>query len=229
MPIHDKKQLPVLADRMETVIISGPELAPPSGTKPRHLVILLHGYGADGNDLIGLAPILAQSLPHAHFISPHAPAPCEMSPFGRQWFSLMDWSPKTMLRKAHEVAATLNLFISTQLKRFNMGDDKLALVGFSQGTMMALYTALRRPHVCAAVAGFSGSLIGEAGITSKPPVCLVHGDQDNIVPYGAMALAEAALRHEGIEVETHTRHGLGHGIDPEGLDSVCKFLREKLK
>lgn len=214
---------------MENVTLSGPEFAPKSGKKPEHLVILLHGYGADGNDLIGLAPILAQALPHAHFISPHAPSPCEMSPFGRQWFSLTDWSPKTMLRKAQEVMPALSMFISTQAKRFNLNDDKLALVGFSQGTMMALYTALRRPYACAAVAGFSGSLIGEEGITSKPPICLVHGDQDNVVPYGAMALAEASLKHEGVEVETHTRHGLGHGIDPEGLDIACKFLKEKLK
>ncbi len=212
---------------MEHITLSGPEFAPSSG-KPKHLIIMLHGYGADGNDLISLAPMLAKTLPHAHFIAPYAPYPCEISPFGRQWFSLRDWSPKTMLKGAQEVMPFLNLFLNSQLKRFDLDDSKLAFIGFSQGTMMALYTALRRPEACAAVAGFSGSLIGEEGIISKPPVCLVHGDQDNIVPFGAMALAEAALKHEGIEVEAHRRPGLGHGIDPEGMDIVSAFLKAKL-
>ncbi|HEU5047636.1 MAG TPA: alpha/beta fold hydrolase [Rickettsiales bacterium] len=214
---------------METVNLSGPEQKPASGQPPKHLVILLHGYGADGNDLIGLAPMLAQSLPDTHFISPNAPFPCEMAPYGRQWFSLRDWSPKSMLRGAQEAAPALNMFISQQLQRFSLTDDKLALIGFSQGTMMALYTALRRPTPCAGIVGFSGSLIGEEGMVSKPPVCLIHGDMDNVVPFGAMALAEAVLKHDGISVETHKRPSLGHGIDPEGLDIAVKFLKANLK
>lgn len=214
---------------METVNLSGPELPPASGGKAKHLVILLHGYGADGNDLIGLAPVLAQALPDTHFISPNAPNPCEMAPYGRQWFSLRDWSPKSMLRGAHEAAPALNLFINLQLSRLSLTEDKLAFVGFSQGTMMALYAALRRPAACAGIVGFSGSLIGEEGIESKPPVCLIHGDMDNVVPFGAMALAEAMLKHNGIAVETHARRGLGHGIDPEGLQAAERFLKAKLK
>lgn len=214
---------------METVNLSGPELPPASGGKAKHLVILLHGYGADGNDLIGLAPVLAQALPDTHFISPNAPNPCEMAPYGRQWFSLRDWSPKSMLRGAHEAAPALNLFINLQLSRLSLTEDKLAFVGFSQGTMMALYAALRRPTACAGIVGFSGSLIGEEGIESKPPVCLIHGDMDNVVPFGAMALAEAMLKHNGIAVETHARRGLGHGIDPEGLQAAERFLKAKLK
>jgi phospholipase/carboxylesterase len=214
---------------MENVTLSGPERAPSFGGKPKHLVILLHGLGADGNDLIGLAPLLAKELPHAQFISPNAPSVCDMAPHGYQWFSLRDWSPKSMLKGAHDAAPALNLFIDMQLKRLDLSDDKLALVGFSQGTMMSLYAALRRPKACAAVVGFSGALIGEEGIVSRPPVCLIHGTDDMVVPFGAMALAEAMLKQEGVTVETHSRKGLGHGIDPDGLDIAAAFLKTKLK
>jgi phospholipase/carboxylesterase len=214
---------------MEQTTLSGPEFTPISGNKPRHLLIMLHGYGANGADLISLAPLLAQMLPDTHFISPNAPFPCEMAPAGYQWFSLRDWSPTTMLRGAHEVAPVLDLFINAQLERFHLRDDQFALLGFSQGTMLALYTALRRSKPCAAIAGFSGSLIGEEGIISKPPVCLIHGDNDNVVPHGAMVLAEAALKHEGVKVEAHTRPGLGHGIDMEGLNLASNFLKDHLR
>ena len=214
---------------MEHITLSGPERPPASAAKPSSLVILLHGYGADGNDLIGLAPLLAQHLPDAYFISPNAPFPCEMSPMGRQWFSLLDRSPKALLRGAQEAAPLVNMFIASQLQRFSLNEDRLALVGFSQGTMTSLYVALRRPKPCAGIVGFSGSLIGENGITSKPPVCLIHGKMDNVVPYGAMALAEAGLKHEGVAVETHSRPMLGHGIDDEGLKIAIHFLKDKLK
>ena len=213
---------------MENVTLTGPERAPKAGGKPKHLVMLLHGLGADGNDLIGLAPILAEHLPHAHFISPNAPQPCDMAPYGHQWFSLRDWSPASMLRGAHDAAPGLSLFMDLQLKRFGLSDDKLALVGFSQGTMMSLYVALRRPKPCAGIVGFSGALIGEDGITAKPPVCLIHGDADTVVPFGAMGLAEALLKQEGVKVEAQRRPGLGHGIDPDGLDIAAKFLKAKL-
>ncbi len=213
----------------ENITLSGPERAPKSGDKPKHLIMFLHGYGADGNDLIGLSPMLANDFPDAEFISPNAPFPCEMSPSGRQWFTLLDRSPQIMLRGAMDAAPLLNTFIDAQLKRFALTDDKLALVGFSQGTMMALFSALRRPKACAGIVGFSGSLVGEEGIISKPPVCLIHGNADDVVPYGAMALASAVLKHEGLSVETHTRPGMGHGIDPEGLNIAVKFLKDKLK
>ncbi len=211
---------------MENITLSGPERAPAAGGNPKQLVILLHGLGADGNDLIGLAPLLAADLTHAQFVSPNAPFPCDMSPGGHQWFSLREWTPKSMLRGAHEAAPMLNLFIDAQLKRFNLTEDKLAYVGFSQGAMMALYTALRRPKSCAALVGFSGALIGEEGIVSTPPVCLIHGDEDMVVPFGAMGLAEAVLKHQKVPVETHTRYGLGHGIDPDGLELASAFLQK---
>lgn len=213
---------------MNNILLSGPEVAPATGVKPTSLVILLHGLGSDGQDLISLVPFFASSLPKAHFISPNAPDHCEMSPQGYQWFSLRDWSPQAMLKGAHDTAPALNLFIDAQLKRFNLKENRLALIGFSQGTMMALYTALRRPEACAGVVGFSGALIGEEGITAHPPVCLIHGKEDTVVPFGAMTLAEAVLKHDGVKVESHARPGLGHGIDPEGIAIASKFLKAKL-
>jgi phospholipase/carboxylesterase len=213
---------------MESILLSGPQIGPAKGGKPKSLIILLHGLGSDGQDLISLAPFFAPDLPHAHFISPNAPYPSDMAPMGYQWFSLRDWSPQTMLKGAHEAAPALNLFIDVQLKRFGLSEDRLALIGFSQGTMMALYTALRRPKACAGIVGFSGAMIGEEGIISKPPVCLVHGQQDTVVPFGAMALAGAVLKAHGIPYETHARPDLGHGIDPEGLGIAAKFLKGKL-
>jgi len=214
---------------IEHITLQGPEVKPASGGKAKSLVVFMHGVGADGNDLIGLASFLSSRLPDTHFISPNAPQQCDMSPSGYQWFSLRDWSPKSMLEGAKESAPVVNMFLDMQLKRLGLTDDKLALVGFSQGTMMSLFISLRRPHTLAGVAGFSGALIGEEGIVSKPPICLVHGNADQVVPFAAMGLAEAVLKKHEVEVQTHARRNLGHGIDPEGLDIVAKFLEERLK
>ncbi len=213
---------------MQNMTLSGPERAPAAGGKPESLVILLHGLGADGNDLIGLAPLFMPQLPGTHVIAPNAPFACDMAPFGYQWFSLRDWSPQSMLKGTQEADPILNDFIDAQLKRFSLTEDRLALVGFSQGTMMALYVALRRSRPCAGIVGFSGAMIGEGNIASKPPVCLVHGDEDTVVPYSAMASAQAMLQRHGVAVETHTRPGLGHGIDPEGIDIAVDFLKARL-
>ncbi len=210
--------------------LSGPEHPPASGGTPKQLVILLHGVGADGEDLIGLAPELADSLPDAHFISPNSPFPCDMAPYGYQWFSLLDRSLEKMLAGVQTAAPILNHFIDTQLDRLSLDDSKLAIVGFSQGTMTGLFTCLRRPAACAAIVGFSGALIGEniirEEITAKPPVCLIHGDADPVVPFAAMAHAESVLAECGVKVEAHPRPGLGHGIDPEGLDIARIFLHK---
>lgn len=214
---------------MESVTLSGPERPPAKNGKPKQLVVMLHGLGADGNDLIGLVPLFSAALPHAHFISPNAPFACDMAPYGYQWFSLRDWSPQAMLKGAHEAAPLLNVFIDSQLKRFSLPEEKLALVGFSQGCMMSLYVALRRSQSCAGVVGFSGALIGEEGITAKPPVCLIHGSDDTVVPFGAMGLAEAMLKHFGVAVETHKRPNLGHGIDPKGIEIASAFLKAKFQ
>lgn len=197
-----------------------------SGGKPTSLVILMHGLGADGNDLIGLAPLLAEHLPDTHFISPNAPFACDMAPYGHQWFSLCDWSPASMLAGAEAVAPIVHAFADEQLKRFSLSERQLAWVGFSQGTMTSLHVALQRKEACAAAVGFSGALITKT-ITAKPPVCLIHGDSDMVVPFAAMSMAEQTLKSAGVSVATHARAGLGHGIDPEGLDIASSFLKTR--
>lgn len=202
-----------------------PELPAKSGIT-KHLVIFLHGVGADGHDLLSLSELL--DLPDTHFISPHAPQPFDMAPFGHQWFSLLERSAASMLAGAQSAAPWLNHFIDTQMARFNLTPADVALVGFSQGTMMALYAGLRCPQPLAGIVGFSGMLIApellEAEIQSRPPVCLIHGQEDAVVPFGALAQAEDALRAAHVPVETHARRGLGHGIDEKSIAVAGDFL-----
>jgi phospholipase/carboxylesterase len=191
--------------------LSGPVLPAKSG-KARQLVILLHGLGASGQDLFGLAPELAEALPDAAFISPNAPFPFDMAPFGYQWFSLQNWSMEAMFAGVRQAAPILNAFIDEQLDKFKFSPNKLALVGFSQGTMTALHTVLRRDKPIGAIVGFSGALLSppllSSEIKSKPPVCLIHGSADPVVPYAALEQAEMALKANGVPVEAYTRTGL---------------------
>lgn len=207
-----------------TIHLQGPELAPKSGNVKR-LVILLHGLGSDGNDLIGLAPLLKDALPDTQFVSPNAPFPCDMAPYGYQWFSLQDRHPAAMLAGVQKAEPIVNGFIDAQRDRFKLEDKDVALVGFSQGTMTSLHVAPRRAKPLAGVVGFSGALIAVESV-STPPICLIHGEQDDVVPFPAMAHAEKALKAAGISVETHARPYLPHSIDPEGLDIAQKFLRK---
>jgi phospholipase/carboxylesterase len=192
------------------------------------VVILLHGLGADGDDLIGLAPYFAQALPHAEFLSPHAPYPCDMAPFGRQWFSLQDRHPEAMLAGLAQVRPVFDAYLDAVLAQRGLTDSDLALVGFSQGTMLALHCALRRKIAIAGLVGYSGllaapdRLIGE--IASRPPVLLVHGEEDGVVDFGSMDLAARALAALGVPVTTLARPGLGHSIDEKGLSRGIEFL-----
>lgn len=227
------------------ISLSGPMLPAASGTT-KSVVILLHGYGADGNDLIGLAPHLARALPDTTFYSPNAPFPCEMSPFGRQWFSLAEYDPE-FLRRAPETmsgalaamaeganknASFIHDFIDHVMEIHGIGEDKIALVGFSQGTMMSLQTAPRREKQLAGLVGFSGALLGEAAfaaeLKSRPPVALVHGTADPVVPIEASRLAKGTLEANGIEVTLTERPNLQHGIDEEGLGIAITFLGKYL-
>ena len=193
--------------------------------------MLLHGWGADGQDLIGLAPYFAQALPDAAFVSPNAPFPCDTG-FGRQWFSLSDRTPETMLAGVRAAQGLVDGFLDDVLKMLDLTPDRLALVGFSQGTMTALHVAPRRSQKIAAVVGYSGMLIADdndaAELRSRPPVMLVHGDADPVVPAEAMTAAGDYLRQAGFTVETHLRRGLGHGIDPEGIALGSRFLANYL-
>lgn len=210
--------------------LSGPLHPASSGAKPRQLVVLLHGLGADGNDLIGLAPYWSRILPEAEFVAPNAPFPCDMAPFGYQWFSVQDRSPGPILSGVRAAAPMLDAFIDDALERRGLADKDMVLVGFSQGTMMSLHVGLRRTRQAAGILGYSGRLIGEEAlpqeIRSRPRTLLVHGDADPIVPFGSLALAEAALKSLGVPVDTVTRPGLAHGIDEEGLKHGARFLRE---
>jgi phospholipase/carboxylesterase len=212
--------------------LSGPSRKPASGGKARQLVVLLHGVGADGNDLIGLAPYWAALLPEAEFVSPDAPFPCDMAPFGRQWFSLQDRSPAAILAGVRATAPILDAFLDAALAARGLGDRQLALVGFSQGTMMSLYVGLRRAQALAGIVGYSGALVGADSlpreIRSRPKVLLMHGDADEIVPVQALSMAANELKAAGVPVESLTRPGLGHGIDEEGLTRGGEFLRQVL-
>ena len=214
------------------VDLEGPEYAPAAGGAPKKIVLLLHGLGADGDDLIGLAPHIAPALPDAVFISPHAPFPCDMAPYGRQWFSLQERSPGAILAGVQAARPILDAFIDKLLARFGLADRDLALVGFSQGTMMSLYTAPRRALPMAGVLGYSGALAGAellaAEARARPPVMLIHGDADEIVPAGASQAAKATLAAAGFDVDLHLRPGLPHSIDEQGLILGVNFLRKVL-
>ena len=208
--------------------ISGPELLPKSGNAPDWLVIFCHGLGADGNDLIGLSAFFSEILPEAVFVSPNAPFPCDMAPMGYQWFSLQNRDENSMLTGVKSAAPILNQFIDQQLEKFNLTEDRTFLVGFSQGTMMSLYVGPRRKKPLAGIIGYSGRLIGgnelKSDIKSCPPVLLVNGDMDDLVPSELQQEAVDCLNNLGVSVQGHICSGLGHSINQRGLDFSRDFL-----
>lgn len=208
--------------------LDGPRIGPAAGGAAKQLVVLLHGLGADGRDLIDLATHWAPALPNAAFVAPDAPEACDMGPYGRQWFSLQDRRPALMATGAQAARGALDGFLDAELARLGLPGTALALAGFSQGCMMALYTGLRRAAPPAAILGYSGALLAPEALatelTARPPVLLVHGEADDIVPVAASRAAEAALRQAGVPVEAHYRPGLAHGIDEAGLVAGRRWL-----
>jgi phospholipase/carboxylesterase len=223
------------ADR--PLALDGPRFGPAAGGAPRQLVVLFHGWGADGSDLIGLAPALAPALPHAAFVAPDGPFPCEAG-FGRQWFSLGDRSPDgdmsdaVMTARLAAVAPAIDAFVDAELARTRLGADKLAFIGFSQGTMVALYVGPRREKGPVGIVGYSGHLAAGPSLAAearaKPEILLVHGELDEILPAAATRYAENMLRKLGFKASAVFRPGLGHGIDEEGLRRGSAFLRRVL-
>jgi phospholipase/carboxylesterase len=198
--------------------LSGPRL-PPTRGQATHLVVLLHGYGADGNDLIGLAPHWQRMLPTVAFVAPNAPEPCAGAPMGYQWFPIARLDPKEAQRGVESAAQGLNAFLDAELKRLELGNDRLALVGFSQGTMMALHVGLSRLAKPACIVGYSGMLAGTPPKLEQdaPPILLVHGDADQMIPPGAIFDAATRLGRAGAAVQWHISQGVGHSIDEAGL------------
>jgi phospholipase/carboxylesterase len=215
--------------------LDGPRLQPRSGAA-RQLIVFLHGYGADGNDLIEIGRAWQQFLPQAAFVSPHAPEPCAQAPVGRQWFALTFRDPDERWIGVNKAAPLLQRFLDNELARHQLPPSALALVGFSQGTMMALHVGLRRAVAATAIVGYSGILVlppdgaleaFAAEIRSRPPVLLVHGDRDELIPAQALFQAAQGLAALGLSVEWHLSAGIGHGIDAEGLRHGGEFLARR--
>jgi phospholipase/carboxylesterase len=216
--------------------LDGPRIAPHS-RHAKQLVVFLHGYGADGNDLIDIGRAWQNLLPDAAFVSPHAPRPCGQAPTGREWFPLTFRDPGERWAGVTMAAPALDAFFDAELARLNLPPSALALVGFSQGTMMALHVGFRRQVSPAAIVGYSGMLAlpedidpqrFAAEIRSRPPVLLVHGDQDPLIPVQALFQAAQGLASLGVPVEWHISAGIGHGIDQEGLRQGGEFLARNL-
>jgi phospholipase/carboxylesterase len=212
--------------------IDGPRLAPASGGAATSLVILLHGYGSNGEDLIGLAPFWRDALPTTAFVSPNAPERCPGAPGGYQWWGITSLDPAARVAGAARAAPVLDAFIDAELARHRLAEDRLALVGFSQGTMMALQVGPRRTHAIAGIVGYSGMLADAAGLAdeaiTRPPILLVHGDSDPMIPLVAFHQMRDALMARGFTVASHVSRGLGHSIDAAGLQLGERFLTRVL-
>ena len=208
--------------------LSGPRLAPADGRPARQLVVLLHGLGAAGSDLIGLGSSFAPLLPGAAFLAPNAPEPCAMAPSGYQWFSLGAEGEAARSAGVRRAAPALERFLDDELEGAGLSDARLALIGFSQGTMVALHVGLRRRDVCAAIGGYSGALVDAESLArevrAKPPVMLIHGGADDLIPVDAMFAAVGALGAAGLPAEWHVSVGTGHAIDQAGLRLGADFL-----
>jgi phospholipase/carboxylesterase len=207
--------------------LNGPRL-PPARGNATHLVVLCHGYGADGNDLIGLAPMWQRLMPTVAFAAPNAPERCAGAPMGFQWFAISRPEPHAMRAGVESAAAGLNAFLDAELARHNLPPDRLALVGFSQGTMMSLHVGLRRPMKPAAIVGYSGLLTDAEEVATHgraaPPILLIHGDADQMIPAEFLFTSAAALGRAGAAVQWHLSRGVGHSIDEQGLALGGLFL-----
>ena len=215
------------------MVLRGPERRPASGGPAKQLVVLCHGVGADGNDLIGLADYWAQVLPDAQFVAPDGPEPYDMAPAGfggRQWFSIGDLDPATLGDGVRRAQIALDAFIDLEIDRLGIRKHDYALMGFSQGAMTVLFTGLRRKVPPKAILAYSGALIDPESltpeITGKPPVLLVHGENDAVVPSFRSRAAANTLMAAGVPVQTLCVPGLGHGIEQDGLKAGANTLRQ---
>jgi phospholipase/carboxylesterase len=209
--------------------LDGPRRAPANGQAADSLVIFLHGYGSNGDDLISLAPYWDRLVPRTAFVSPNAPEAIPGMGGAFQWFPLSTMDPSVVATSARAAAPILNNFITDEMARHNVGPDRTILVGFSQGTMMALEVGLAWPTAFAGIIGFSGALVGFESAKSKPPVLLIHGDQDDRVPHAASVSAVATLKTAGLDAHLYTSPRLAHSIAMDGLQAAAGFLSRTLK
>lgn len=211
------------------MVINGPRIAPASG-KADTLVVLLHGYGSNGNDLIQLAGMWRGLAPDALWIAPNAPQPVPGAPGGFQWFPIEALDPRLLARGVEEAAPVLERFIDLELEKACVSADRLVLVGFSQGTMMALHVGLGRVQSPLALIGFSGALTRPPvePLSARPPILLVHGDRDDMVPVAASLAAAEAICKAGHAASFHISPGAGHTIAADGLDVATHFLKQAL-
>lgn len=215
-------------------MLTGVRWGPASKGTARQLVVLCHGVGANGYDLIDLAPTWSKALPDAVFVAPDAPEPYDQAPpnqggEARQWFSLADRTPAVLYAGAQRAAPALNAYIDAELARLELGRDDVALMGFSQGAMMVLHTGLRRNPIPRGLLAFSGALLLTPELVAEcaghPPVLLVHGEDDEVVSFTRALQSESALQHLGIPLQTLWRPGLGHAIDDVALSTGALFLQ----
>ena len=213
-------------------MLNGPRLTPLSGNRPTGLVVLVHGYGSNGDDLISLAALIQPSLRDLAFVAPDAPGVLPQMANARQWWPIATFSAVERASGAAAAAPELDAFLDAELAAAGLTDDRLLLVGFSQGTMMALHVGLRRERALAGIIGISGMLVApeqlDRQIRSRPPVLLIHGTDDQVVPFRSLDLAARALEAAGVSVETHIAPGVGHTVDQGGLAAAAVFARRVL-
>ncbi len=215
-------------------ILTGPMQAPLSGGEPKQLVVLLHGYGSDGNDLIGLAPALAEVAPDALFVAPNAPEPCTGVPYGYQWFRIAFDGDRVASRQAGLETArpVLEAYLAELWQATGLGSAQTILGGFSQGAMMALHTGVMIQPPLLGIVAVAGAFVPPAGYDApdhqRAPVCVVHGDMDGVVPYAMGESAARQLEAAGYRVQFHRARGVAHGISPDGLGFIAGFLRERI-
>jgi phospholipase/carboxylesterase len=208
-------------------VLSGPRLDHVGSGSAAGLVVLLHGHRSSGNDLIHLAQQVQPMLPDVAFVAPHGP---EAIGSARRWFELTSADPAVIWRGVAGARPSLDRFLDAERDRLGLTDDRIVLVGFSQGTVMALHAGLRR-RALAGIVGYAGFLTGAdhlAEITARPPITLIHGDKDGIIPVQAMYSTAAALKSAGLSVKTHVVPGLGHSINLQAMVAGVEAIQQAL-
>lgn len=216
----------------EPTRLTGPLALPASGGDPRSMVILLHGYGSNGADLMGLVPYWRASLPDTVFMAPNAPQACPGAPGGYQWWSLTDLGRESRAAGVRQAAPLVNAFIDMHRAAYDLPNSRVAIVGFSQGAMMALHVGPRRSETLSGIVGYSGMLADadalRTEVKTRPPILLIHGDADPMVPFAALGEARVACERLGFDVDTYVARGLGHSIDEAGVRLGGDFLARVL-